>query len=251
MKRKAEGQRSKAEGEEAAPPALTVAEMREADRRAIEEFGIPGAVLMENAGRGAAGVALEMLKGKPGRKPLVLAGRGNNGGDGYVIARHLSNAGMDVRVRVLAAFEEISGDARVHLDVVRRMKLDVREMRLPEERETLARELKECDLVVDAMLGTGTRGEIREPFAAAIELVNASGRAVLAVDIPSGMDGDTGEPQGACIVAERTATFGAAKAGMLQRGAARFVGKITVVDIGMPREILASGAEKGDRSLFL
>jgi NAD(P)H-hydrate epimerase len=151
---------------------------------------------------------------------------------------------MEVRVRVLAALEEISGDARVHLEVIRRMKLDVREMRLPEERERLARELKGCDLVVDAMLGTGTRGEIREPFRTAIEVVNASGRAVLAVDIPSGMDGDTGEPGGVCIIAERTATFAAAKVGMLRPGAARFVGKMTVIDIGMP-------AEKGDRSLFL
>jgi hydroxyethylthiazole kinase-like uncharacterized protein yjeF len=219
--------------------AVTVAEMREADRRAIEEYGIPGAVLMENAGRGAAEVALEMLSGEGARRALVLAGRGNNGGDGYVIARHLSNAGIEVRVRVLAAMEEVSGDARVNLEVVRRMKLDVREMRLPEEREKLARELEGCDLVVDAMLGTGTRGEIREPFRTAIELVNAGGRAVLAVDIPSGMDGDTGEPQGTCIVARRTATFAAAKAGMLRPGAGRFVGKMTVIDIGMPGEILA------------
>jgi len=219
--------------------ALTVAQMREADRRAIEEFGIPGAVLMENAGQGAAGVALEMLADAAAARALVLAGRGNNGGDGYVIARHLSTRGIDVRVRLLAAFDDILGDARVHLDVLRRMKLDVREMQLPKERETLASELKWCGLVVDAMLGTGTRGEVREPFRTAIELVNASGLAVLAVDIPSGLNGDTGECEGPCVIAQRTATFAAPKLGMLRPSARAFVGKITVVDIGMPRELLA------------
>jgi NAD(P)H-hydrate epimerase len=226
------------------PQALTVARMREADRRAIEEFGVPGVVLMENAGRGAAGVALGMLSADRMRSVLILAGRGNNGGDGFVIARHLANAGMEVRARLLARFEEVTGDARTNLEVIRRMKLDLREMRLPEGRDSLAGELSAGTLVVDAMLGTGAREEMRDPFRTAIELVNASGRPVLAVDVPSGLDGAAGRPLGACIVATQTATFAAVKIGMLSDAARCFVGKLTVIDIGMPRAVLDALRER-------
>jgi NAD(P)H-hydrate epimerase len=222
---------------------MPVAAMREVDRRAIEEFGIPGVVLMENAGRGAAGVALAMLSRESSPSVLVIAGRGNNGGDGYVVARHLHNAGVEVSVRVLAPFDSITGDARVNLDIIRRMQLDVREMNIPEERETLAREIASASLVVDAMLGTGTKGEVRDPFRTAIELVNASKKPVLAVDIPSGLDGDSGVALGACIVATETVTFARAKTGLVQLSAQRYVGRITVVDIGVPREILESPSD--------
>jgi NAD(P)H-hydrate epimerase len=221
-----------------AQAALTVAQMREADRRAITEFGIPGVVLMENAGRGAADIALKMLDDSGKNRVLVLAGRGNNGGDGYVIARFLHNAFKDVKVRVLAKFEEIKGDAGIQLDVIRRMKLDVRETVLPLEKRPLASELKQCDLIVDAMLGTGTAGEIRDPFRTAIDLVNASGVPVLAVDIPSGMNGDTGEILGTCILSTHTATFAAIKVGMNNPVAAKYIGMLTVIDIGFPRELL-------------
>jgi NAD(P)H-hydrate epimerase len=225
----------------APPPVLTVAQMREADRRAVEEFGIPGVVLMENAGRGAAEIAARMLDESDGRRALVIAGRGNNGGDGYVIARHLRNASRDVSVRVLAKLDDVAGDARVHLDVIRRMGIDVRETRLPDERKSLAAELGRCDLVVDAMLGTGTAGDIREPFRTAIDLVNASGVPVLAVDIPSGMDGDTGEILGTCVIATHTATFAAVKAGMNNPSAAQYVGLLSIIDIGIPRDLLSPG----------
>lgn len=220
--------------------ALTVRAMREADRRAIEDYGIPGVVLMENAGRGAAAEALDMLSDSSEPHVLVLAGRGNNGGDGHVIARHLRNAGVEVSVRVAAKFADITGDARTNLDIIRKMQLDVREIELPDGGGRLAAELDSCALVVDALLGTGTHGEIRNPLRTVIELINAAERPVLAVDIPSGMNGDTGEALGPCVVADRTATFAAAKVGMLEPAAERFVGEIIVVDIGMPPEILAT-----------
>ena len=220
------------------PVAVSVARMREADRRAIEEFGIPGVVLMENAGRGAADVAIEMLRNIGEPSVLVVAGRGNNGGDGFVIARHLANAGVVVKVRLFAKFESIEGDARVNLDIVRKMGLDARETELPDASRELAEELAGASLLVDAMLGTGTKGIIRDPFRTAIDLVNRSGRPVLAVDIPSGLDADTGEPLGTCVVATHTATFAAAKTGMLRPEAARYVGMLTVVDIGLPRELV-------------
>lgn len=220
--------------------ALTVAEMREADRRAIEDYGIPGVVLMENAGRGAAGVALQMLLTADARSVLVLAGRGNNGGNGYVIARHLHNAGVEVLVRVLASLDDITGDARINLDVIRRMGLDVREVKLPDHRDALTAELNAAGLVVDAMLGTGTKGDVRDPFRTAIELANAAGRPVLAVDIPSGLDGDTGPGMGGAVVARRTATFAAPKVGLVTPDARPFVGQLTVIDIGIPHEIIAA-----------
>ena len=153
---------------------ISVAAMREADRRAIEEIGIPGVVLMENAGRGAAQVALAMLEGVHRPNVVILAGRGNNGGDGYVIARHLANAGAHVHVRLLAKFDDVKGDAETNLRIIRNMKLDVREIDLAAGADSLAGELKDAHLIVDAMLGTGAKGEIREPFASAIEAVNAT-----------------------------------------------------------------------------
>ena len=220
------------------PVALSVAAMREADRRAIEEFGIPGVVLMENAGRGAADVALEMLKGVANRSAVIVAGRGNNGGDGFVIARHLANAGVKVLVRLLARFDDVAGDARINLDVIRKMRLDVREIELPRDFHELTEEVAAATLVVDAMLGTGTKGAIRDPYFSAIDLVNCSCRLTLAVDVPSGLDADTGEPLGTCIVAAHTVTFAAPKTGMLNPSAARYLGVLTVVDIGLPRELL-------------
>jgi NAD(P)H-hydrate epimerase len=226
------------EGPSEPPVALTVAQMREADRRAIEEFGIPGVVLMENAGRGAAEIAGKMLDDSRARKVLVLAGKGNNGGDGYVVARWLHNAGRDVAVRVLSPLDDIKGDARTNLDILRKMGLDVREVKLPGEKRALASELKRCRLVVDAMLGTGASGEIRDPFRTAIDLVNSSGVPVLAIDIPSGMQGDTGEILGTCIIAAHTATFAAVKVGMNSPSAAKYIGRLTIIDIGVPREVL-------------
>ena len=220
------------------PPALSVAAMREADRRAIEEFGIPGVVLMENAGRGAADVALEMMKGAPSPSAVIIAGRGNNGGDGFVIVRHLANAGVAIKVRVLARLDDISGDARVNLDVINKIRLDVRELELPRDTRSLADELAAASLVIDAMLGTGTKGAIREPYASAIDLVNRAGRPVLAVDVPSGLDADTGDALGACVIASHTVTFAAPKTGMLNPSAAHVLGILTVVDIGLPRELL-------------
>jgi len=230
--------------EHAAPvPVLTVTAMREADRRAIEEFGIPGVVLMENAGRGAAQIALDMLTGQTAPRVLILAGRGNNGGDGYVIARHLANAGVLVRVRVLAALADIRGDARTNLEIIRKMALDVRETALPRDVEALRAELEGSTLIVDAMLGTGTRGDLRDPFRTAVDLVNAAGRPVLAVDVPSGLDADTGKALGPCVAAGLTATFGAAKRGLVTPSAERFTGKLTVIDIGIPREILRANTD--------
>ncbi|NLX57504.1 MAG: NAD(P)H-hydrate epimerase [Phycisphaerae bacterium] len=216
---------------------MTRDEVREFDRRAIEELGVPGLVLMENAGRQAADAAERMLRAAHGRRALIVAGRGNNGGDGFVIARHLLTRGYEVHVLLAADPAQIVGDAATNLAVLEPLGIDVR--RLPEAAATARAAVllatEDADLVVDALLGTGLRGDVREPHLSAIEAMNASGRLILAVDIPSGLDADTGCPLGAAVMAHTTVTFAAAKTGFSSPEAREFVGELVVADIGVPR----------------
>lgn len=212
--------------------AVTAAEMREIDRRAIEDYGIPGVALMENAGRGAAHTALQMLGPKRLARVAIVCGSGNNGGDGYVIARHLHNAGHAVTVWLLAPRDRITGDAAINLHIIEKMRLDIRPA-LPGQLT-----FGDADLIVDAMLGTGLSGEVREPFASAIDAINAAGKPVLAVDIPSGLNSDTGEVLGRCIRATRTATFALPKLGFARAAGPQMTGPVDVVDIGIPRKLL-------------
>ena len=218
------------------PRPLPADAVRELDRRAIEDFGLPGVVLMENAGRGAAALALEMLG--PSRGPVViLAGRGNNGGDGYVLARHLANAGVLTRTFVLAPFDKITGDALVNLTVIRRLGLPVTSVSLEADEPLVVEALDRAALVVDALLGTGARGEVRDPFRRAIELINRSAKPVLALDIPSGLDSDTGEVLGVAVDADLTATFLCPKLGLSRADGPRYAGRVVVVDIGVSPDL--------------
>ena len=207
-------------------------EIRGLDRVAIDDYGMPGVILMENAGRGATECALEMVAGLEAPRVAVVCGRGNNGGDGFVIARHLHNRGVGVTVHLLAPRDKIGGDALINLQIIEKMPLDIR--------QTAAEKLdfSASDLIVDAMLGTGLAGEVREPFLSAIRAVNAAGKPVLAVDIPSGLDANTGEVLGDCVRADRTATFALPKIGFTRNRGPEMTGGVTVVDIGVPKEIL-------------
>jgi NAD(P)H-hydrate epimerase len=217
-------------------PVATRDEIRAFDRYAIETLGVPGIVLMENAGRQIAEAARAMLAGRAKPRVVILAGPGNNGGDGFVAARHLAMAGIRAEVVLLAPREKIVGDADTNLRVLEAMGFQVRalagkvEAMLGELRPMLA----EADLVVDGMLGTGTRGEIREPYASAIGAVNDARRPVLAIDIPSGLDPDTGKPLGPTVRATKTVTMAAVKVGFRNPGAAEYTGEVTVADIGVP-----------------
>ncbi len=235
------------------PIVLTRAQVREVDRRAIEEFGIPGIVLMENAGRNAAALVAEWSK--PGDQVAIVCGPGNNGGDGFVIARHLSNAGMEVVCLLVFEFGKLQGDALLNYQIVQRMGLGSCVTICSSGIEVLAYHLRKSTLVVDAMLGTGFSGEPRPPMDAAIRAVNAAKRRVVAIDVPSGMDCDTGEPaigrshnvgDFRCVKAWRTITFVAMKPGFLMAGASEFTGEVFVADVGAPvkliQEIAASGA---------
>ena len=216
------------------PLVLSREQVRDVDRRAIEEFGLTGLVLMENAGRGCAEL---LLQRQPVGRIVICCGKGNNGGDGYVIARHLDMAGIDVQILLLTDPAELKGDARANFEIAQRLGLPIEP---PEGRAVAAlchhwaQHFAHADWIVDCLLGTGTQGTIAEPYRSAIETINRSGRPVLAVDLPSGLDCDTGEPLGVCIKAAMTATFVALKPGFLKPVARPLLGDVEVVPIGIP-----------------
>ena len=218
--------------------ALSRDEVRGVDMRAIHEYGIPGVVLMENAGRGTAELLMELRINGP---VVICAGKGNNGGDGFVIARHLDWHGYDVRVLLFCDPVELSGDAAINYRVLTASYLGGNWKAASLTASQLDQELAAADWVIDALLGTGTRGRIREPYVTAINAINCAGQAgkkVLAVDLPSGMDCDTGQPLGPCVRALHTATFVARKIGFDCAGAEQFTGDVHVIHIGIPRRLL-------------
>ncbi|AMV71601.1 bifunctional ADP-dependent NAD(P)H-hydrate dehydratase/NAD(P)H-hydrate epimerase [Desulfuromonas carbonis] len=217
---------------------LTARQMRDLDRRAIEEFALPGVVLMENAGRAAAEHADRRFAAAFPGPVLVLCGKGNNGGDGYVIARHLANRGWQVETLVLAPRDAIGGDAAINLEILLRSDAVVRFV--PEAAdltEALGRSAPQ--LVIDALLGTGLGSDVDGIFRQAIDWVNGSGLPVLAVDIPSGLDADSGRVHGVAVHATLTVTFACAKLGQMLHPGTALVGDLEVADIGMPRGLLA------------
>ena len=214
---------------------LSRQEVRELDRRAIEQWGLPGVVLMENAGRNATD-ALEAFFGRAsGRRVAVVAGGGNNGGDGFVIARHLRIRGATCVVFLVADEAKVSGDAAINLAVLPHVGVEVRRPRGP-ELSRLAGELEDFDLLVDALGGTGIRGPLRGDLALAVEQINAAGKPVMAVDIPTGLDCDTGRAYPPTVKADLTVTFAARKVGFDAPGAAGWTGQVVVADIGVPVE---------------
>jgi len=216
---------------------LTASQMQQLDRQTIEDIGIPGVVLMENAGRGMSEhIFRKFSQIKPG-PVLILAGKGNNGGDGYVIARHLMEADWQVSTVVLAEPSAIRGDARTNLDI-----LDAcgGEITFAPDLATLEQKLAAmpaCRLLVDALFGTGLSKPATGHFAAAIDWINLSPAAVAAVDIPSGIDASTGEILGNCVAADLTATFAFPKIGQVSYPGAGCIGELVVIDIGIPCQV--------------
>jgi len=215
--------------------------MRELDRRTIE-LGTPGSVLMERAGRGVAERVRREFGAACRRGVLVVAGRGNNGGDGFVIARLLKERGLRVTVVLLAERERVVGDARLNLERWRRARGRTVEIEGADPRPALERELARTGVVVDAILGTGLSSDVSGPIAAAIETIAAASSAraklasplvVVAVDVPSGLDGDRGEPRGTALPATATVTLGALKVGLVLPVARPWVGALSLVDIGL------------------
>lgn len=208
------------------PTFLTRAQARDHDRRCVQELGLPGIVLMENAARGCADLALRMLPRNAPARAIVICGAGQNGGDGYAIARHLAIAG--VQVRVVALGEPSTGS---DAGVMRRVALA---MGLPVESWAGAPGLAGADLLVDALFGTGLDRPVTGDALEAIRGMRQAGAAVLSVDLPSGMHADTGEPMPECVHATLTATMVAPKAGFARPQAAACLGRVEIVGIGAP-----------------
>jgi NAD(P)H-hydrate epimerase len=217
------------------PNTLDRAQVREVDRRAIEDYGLSGLVLMENAGRGVADVLCRLGIAGP---VVVCCGKGNNGGDGFVIARHLDLRGHAVRVLVWADAGELRGDAGVNFQILRKCGVPLEIFPAEHQPERLAAALAGAAWIVDALLGTGARGEPRPPIDSVIDQLNAAPVPRLAVDLPSGLDCDTGQPARHTVRAAHTCTFVAAKPGFSIPGAERYTGVIHVLDIGAPRKLL-------------
>jgi NAD(P)H-hydrate epimerase len=211
---------------------VTADEMRAIDRATIEEYGVPGPVLMDAAGRGAADV-LCGLRAPRGLRVAIVCGSGNNGGDGYVVARHLHNRGADARVYLCAPRAKIGGDAALYLRVIEKMGIPC--VDASGGAAALDGFVREADVIVDALLGTGLTAEVRGVYREVIEAVNALGALVLSVDIPSGLDAERGVPLGACVRADHTVTFAHPKTGLVGDPGFTRVGRLHVVDIGVPR----------------
>lgn len=222
--------------------AVTTKEMAEMDRTAIEVVGIPGVVLMENAGRGATDVIWRYFPELGGKRVAVLAGGGNNGGDGFVIARHLWQERVEVTVYCLKKQESYRGDAKINLEIIEKLGLPIEEYTDSESIGALKGKLVNADLLVDAILGTGLNAPVRGFYREIIDLVNQLRRPVLAVDLPSGLSATSGLPLGTCVQATVTATFGLPKVGQLVTPGCTYVGHLEVVDIGLPRS-LTEGAD--------
>jgi hydroxyethylthiazole kinase-like uncharacterized protein yjeF len=228
---------------------VTASEMRELDRRAIQDLGIPSLVLMENAGRTTYLILRREFPGLPG-EVAVLAGPGNNGGDGFVVARYLANAGIPVAVFLLGSRDRLSRDAGVNLEILAHLGVPVAEVLTDADLNPAIRRLARAGMIVDALLGTGLNAPVKGLMAAVIERVNRLQVPVLAVDIPTGLCADTGAVLGDALQARVTVTYGWPKVGQLLPPGRDYVGRLWQVDIGIPpifargipRELAEAGA---------
>jgi NAD(P)H-hydrate epimerase len=219
-------------------PTLTRAQVRELDRRASEEFGIPGMVLMENAGRGVVDVLMGLGISGPGGLVVVCCGKGNNGGDGFVIARHLDLRGVAVRVMLFADPGNLTGDAATNYQILKKTGVPIEVFGTDVIMAAISESLADADWIIDALLGTGAHGDPRPPLNVVITAINAAAAKKLAVDLSSGLDCDTGQAGDPTIIAAHTCTFVASKPGFFVPGAERYTGQLHVCDIGAPRQLV-------------
>jgi NAD(P)H-hydrate epimerase len=216
---------------------LSRSQLREIDRRAEADYKIPGIVLMENAARAVVDRAVELLSDECCGSVLVLCGGGNNGGDGLAVARHLHNRGCGAIIGLCCDPTKYKGDALINWQIVTAMKIPAKpfEMGMLTDPPPM--------LIIDAIFGTGLSEVPRAPFASIAEAVNHAGSPILAVDIPSGLDCDTGKPLGACVRAGCTVTFVAEKIGFQHAEARKYLGHVIVGDIGCPTELVRAAAQ--------
>jgi len=208
--------------------------MRKLDQKAISEFGIPGMVLMENAARGVVNTLFRSFPDLLTSRVGILVGRGNNGGDGLAVARYLVNRGVPCRIFLFTAQEELKGDAAANLEILKRMGIAIQEVLNLREWEEQKPLVGSADLLLDGIFGTGLKGNVEGFFREIIESVNFLKKPVVAIDIPSGLDADSGQVLGSCIQARITVTFGLAKRGLFVQPGAQAAGRVVIVDISLP-----------------
>jgi len=217
---------------------LNTEQMREADRRTIEDIGIPSIVLMENAGRQTVAAMEAAFDTLGSSRVAVLCGRGNNGGDGFVVARTLVQRGIDTIVLLLGSVAEVQGDARTNLEVLGRIGMTVVEITNAQEWELHFTEVSECNVVVDAILGTGFRGRLTGLFETVVADINDLGVPIVSIDIPSGLSGDTAEAPGEAVEATMTVTLAAPKIPLVFPPADTHAGDLVIADIGIPMPLI-------------
>ena len=214
---------------------MTRNEARAFDAWAINTIGVPGVVLMENAGRSCADLIKEKLQNVSNPEVCIFCGTGNNGGDGYVIARHLINSGYGVKIAIFGNQGKIKGDAKTNLNILQALKQQIEQIdpHSPDISEQIKEFVLDADLIVDGILGTGLSGKVKEDYKKIIAAINGLECPVLAVDIPSGLDCDTGRPLDTAVKADYTVTFGALKKGFTEPQAAQYTGEIYIASIGV------------------
>lgn len=221
---------------------VTAEEMKKLDQAAIEKYDVPGLILMENAGRQVVEVIKEIFGDVRGKVITVFVGKGNNGGDGFVIARHLLNLGAEVKVLAFAELAEITGDAATNLNIWQKMEQKVYSLQHGDGVNIVRLVLMNTDLIVDAIYGTGFRGKMAEKTGRLVEVLNESGKPIVAVDIPSGLEADTGKANGPCIQATHTVTFALPKLGLILEPGADYAGELHIADISIPSVLIEKEA---------
>jgi NAD(P)H-hydrate epimerase len=216
----------------------TAEQMQELDRKAIETYRIPGIVLMENAGRGATEAIAEAFPGFKKMKIAIIAGKGNNGGDGFVVARYLLNSGVHGKVYLLADPKALRGEAETNSQIFQRMKGEIISVPSSKDYQKVKKELERFDLLIDAIFGTGLDAEVRGYYREVIDHLNTLQKPIVAIDIPSGLDANSGKPLGTAIRASLTVTFGLPKIGHLIPPGPDYVGEVKVIDIGYPQKLV-------------
>lgn len=217
---------------------ITAKQMNKIDRQTHDVYGIPTIILMENAGSAVARAALEMVPRKAHPVASIFCGKGNNGGDGFVAARHLINKGWKSHVYLLGKVGQLTGDARTNFNILTKMGQKIREIISLKPLKKIGSSLTKVDLIIDAIFGIGLNGLVREPQKSIILLLNSTKKPILSVDVPSGLDATTGKIHGVCIQAARTVTFALPKHGFFKGQGPEFIGQLSTADIGIPKELL-------------
>lgn len=222
---------------------VSVAQMQQIDKRAIEHLGIPRLLLMEHAGLALAHVVKTLdqnLQNPKTQSPqvLVCCGTGFNGGDGMAAARHLHDWGYTVCVAIVGRADQLQEEPAVYAAILRHLGISLLECPSIERMCSLKPMLEKSDIIVDALLGIGLQGVVRQPMASLIQQINQTGKVVVSADVPSGLDGDTGQPQGCAVRATTTVAFGRPKEGCLTSEGACYTGALIVESITIPRQLL-------------